>query len=303
MGRQNIAFLYGRVSRPPITQINKDAGDYIYGMVYLDTVRGLRPVDDGVKYVKHNNPLIMSREKEVLDSMRYWEENDIVFVKGVISTKSIPKTSFCPNCHDDDGNPVKNEVRGNLIYVTPIYVNKVRSYDDKNAAIQDLVNNREISNQIYVMGTLVRNPEFFTTKKGLQITQYPIAINRKFTIRTDDPIVRTDYPIVKTYGEQARGDKLFLQTGTEIITDGFIQARTVTRKTKCSCCGQIYEYKDHSMEIVPYDVEYVSGFRTVEEIEAEENKGVEELKQMLYDSAFGDGDELSEESKSDDVSG
>ena len=287
MGRQNIVFLYGRVSKPPVIQMNKETGEYIYGMVYLDTVRGLRSANDDAAYVKHDHPLIMSREKEILDRIRDWKENDIVTVKGVITSKMIPKASVCPFC-TENGQMVKNEVMGNLIYITPIFVQKVKSYDDKVSAVEDLIAHREISNQLYVLGTLVRDPKLFTTKKGLQITQYPVAINRKFTIRTDDPSIRTDWPVVKSYGEQARNDKVYLQYQAEVIIDGFLQARTLKRKVKCKCCERIYEYKDHSMELVPYDVEYVTGHKSKEQVEAEAQKTVEELKQMLYNDGLKD---------------
>ena len=72
------------------------------------------------------------------------------------------------------------------------------------------------------------------------------------------------------------------------MIDGFLQARTVKRKTKCHCCGKIYEWEDHAMEIVPYAVEYLKGQRSQDEIEAETNKSVDELKQELYDTAFSE---------------
>ncbi len=299
MGKQNIAFLLGRVSKSPVIQKDKETGEYVYGMVYIDTVRSLRAVDDGVKYVKHDHPLIMSREKDILDKMCEWEENDIVFIKGVITSKTIPKASKCTFC-SEKGKTVKNEINGNLVYITPIFVERRASYPDKASAIEDLVAHREISNQVYVMGTLIRDPKFFKTKKGIQITQYPIAINRKFTIRTDDPSIRTDWPIVKSYGEQARNDKIFLKYQAEVIIDGFLQARTLKRKIKCSCCGQVYDYSDHAMELVPYEVEYVSGHRTKEEVESEKQASVEAIRQMLF---AGDdvNDKLDDDMKTEDL--
>ena len=233
--------------------------------------------------------------------MADWRINDIVLIKGVVTSKTISKSSYCPHCTDDDGNATKNTVNGNLVYVTPIYVKKIESYgEDKQAAIEDLVNNREISNQIYVMGTLIKDPKLFTTKKGVQITQYPLAINRKFTIRTDDPNIRTDWPICKSYGEKAREDKIFLRHQAEVIIDGFLQARTVHRHAKCACCGKDYEWKDHMMELVPYDVEYVSGHKSEEEVKAESEKSVEELKQMLFNTGYKD--DIDDDLKSDDLS-
>lgn len=289
MGKVNIAYIYGRVSKKPIVQIDKDTGEYVYGMVYLDTVRSLRPIEDDVRYVKHDHPLIISREKEILDNMRNWDENDMIFVKGVISTKMIPKSSFCPECQDEAGNPTKNIIKGNLIYITPIYAEKVKSFEDKMEAIDDLIQNREISNQIYVLGTLIHDPQFFTTKRGLRICQYQLALDRKFKIRTDDLSIKADWPVVKTYGDMACDDKLHLTEGSVIIADGFLQARTVTRHIKCAHCGKIYDFKDHSMEIVPYAVEYVEKCKETAEIEAEGNgRSVEQQKQILYNSGIRD---------------
>ena len=79
--RQNLVFLYARVSKPPALSRNRETGEYNYGMVYLDCVRGLREVDDGVRFVKHDYPLIISREKNMLDNIAKWKENDVVLVK------------------------------------------------------------------------------------------------------------------------------------------------------------------------------------------------------------------------------
>ncbi len=299
MAKQNIAFLYGRVSKLPIISKNEETNEYIYGMTYIDTVRGYRAVGDELKFVKHDHPLIMSAESEILNKMQTWKENDIVFIKGVITSRHLKKTSFCPDCTDEDGNPFRNDVLGNIVYVTPIYAEKVRSYDTKMEAVEDVVKNREISNQIYIYGTLLRDPKIFTTARKLQICQYPIAINRKLTIRTDDPTIKTDYPIVKSYGEQARDDKTYLKYQAEVIVDGFLQARTVTRKITCKNCGKQYEWHDHCMEIVPYAMEYVKGYKSEDEIIEETKKSAEEYKQMLYNTATTDI--MDEAMKSDDL--
>lgn len=300
MGKQNIAFLYARVAKAPIIQMDKDTGAYEYGMCYVDTVRGKRAVEDKVRYIRHDHPLILSREKDMLDQIKDWKENDIVFIKGVVTSKTMVKSSFCPNCTDINGNATRNTVKGNLVYITPIYVAKVHSYgEDKDAAIENLINNREISNQVMVMGTLIRDPKLFTTKAGLQVTQYPIAINRKFTIRTDDPNIKTDWPMVKNYGEKAMEDKIFLRYQSEIMVDGFLQARTVHRNIKCECCGKFYTWADHMMELVPYDVEYVSGHRSEDEVKAETQKTVEEIKQSLFNNAYKD--DLDDDEKSADL--
>lgn len=290
MAKQNLAFLYGRVAKAPAISKNRETGEYNYGMVYIDTVRGFRAVDDGLNYVKHEYPLLMSKEKEHIENFMGWVENDIVLIKGVVTSKKIKKSSFCdnPDCHDENGNPTKNTAYGNLIYITPLYLEKLRHCDSKEVAEEELLKHREVSNCAYVYGQLLKDPKLFTTKRGVKITQYPIAINRKYTIRTDDPSIRTDWPIVKSYGEQALDDKTYLHYQSEILVDGYLQARTVRRKTKCEKCGKIYEWKDHTMEIVPYATEYIKNFRTKEEVEEEQQKTVEEYKQTLFEQDVKD---------------
>lgn len=299
MGRQNIAFLYARVARDPIIKKDLETGELLHGTVYLDVVRGRREVDDDVRFVKHDKPMLFTSEKNIVEAMCEWKENSIVLVKGVLTTNKIKKTSYCPNCTDDDGKPTKNLTEGNWVYITPIFVQKIMDCDDKASAVEEITNKREISNQIYVLGTVLKDPKLITTKKGTQFTQYPIAINRKFIIRADDPSIKTDWPIVKSYGEQAREDRTYLKYQAEVIIDGFLQARTIRRKRACDCCGQIYQWEDNAMELVPYDVEYVSGYKTKEEAEAEYQHTVEEYKQMLFDS--GHRDILDDELKSSDT--
>lgn len=99
MARQNIGFFLGRVRKAPTISINKETGEYNYAMCYIDVVRGLRYVDDKVDFVKHDYPLFMSRDKEIIDSMKEWEENSIVYVKGPLTTRSMDKSSFCPKAN------------------------------------------------------------------------------------------------------------------------------------------------------------------------------------------------------------
>ena len=303
MAKQNLAFFYGRVAKAPNVSQNLETGKYGYAMAYLDTVRSLREVDDKVRFVKHDHPLITSLEPAIIEKMVEWKENDIVIVKGVVTSKRAPKGSICPYCKDEKGVSTRNESDGNILYVTPIHVQTIKSYgEDKLAAIEDIISNREISNQVYIYGTLLRDPKFYVTKQGVSITQYPIAINRKFTIRTDDPSIKTDYPFVKSYGEQARQDKTYLRYQAEIIADGFLQARRVKRKCTCKVCGKAYDWEDRMMEIVPYAVEYVSGQRTDEEVEQEFEHKVEEYKQMLFSKAV-QNDILEPELQSSDIQG
>ena len=288
MSRLNLGFFYGRVHKAPKISYNDETSEYNYGMCYLDVVRGLRAVGDDLRFVKHDRLLVMSREQEMIENMLTWEENSVILVKGCISTKKMEKKSVCdnPECPQPE-----NWKEGNLVYITPIYVQKIKDYgEDRDAAIGDIIKNREISNEIHVIGTVLKDPKLVTSKKGIQFTQYPLAINRKFTIRTDDPSIRTDWPIVKSYGEQARSDKAYLKYQADVMIDGFLQGRVVKRRCKCKMCGKEYIWKDGCMELVPYEgaVEYILGQKSREEVEKEQNCSIEEYYQKLFNTKYKD---------------
>lgn len=304
MARQNRAFLYGRVQKAPVFKKNAD-GELVHGMCYIQVVRGVRE-DKDASYMKYDKPLLMSMEKHILERMATWEVNDIVLIKGMLVTKKIRKSSKCPNCVDENGNPTKNSVEGNIVYINPIHVMKIKSYgaedEGKRLAVQDVVENKEISNQMFIYGTLVHEPQLYKLKSKLAVSQYQIAINRDFFIKTDDPTIKADYPYVKTYGKQATEDKMRLQQSSQVIIDGYIQARSVKRATTCCKCNQEYRWLDRCMEIVPFEVEYVKGtYKSDEDLVAEQDKEVEEIRKQIFGSAVDpemlDSEEISVENE------
>ena len=293
MARLNNCILYGFIENRPQFTVDPETNEHLSGMVYLHVVRGYRDDHAGKKYMRHDFPLIISMDKEVLREMETWKENDIVMVKGVVTTTPIEKPSYCPNCKDENGRATENLARGILLYVTPIYASKAGECADKKEALSRVVDAREISNIVLCYGNLVRDPKYFKTITGTVITQYQVVMERKFRIRADSPDNRVDWPWVKSYGNQAIEDKLRLTKGSEVYIDGVLQARTVHRKTKCECCGEIYQWDDHTLEIVPYDVEYLNNYKTDEILEKEEGQTADERRQKLFD--FLEKDHLEED--------
>ncbi len=292
MAKTNLVMLFGRVHSLP-TIFTDDDGNCTHGFMHVDVVRSQRKVEDKQRHTKHDYPMLISREKLILDQWKELGENDIVLIKGVLCTTRIPKTNVCPHCNE------KNRIEGQLVYVTPIAMTKIRSFDSKEDARKYVVENNEFSNVAQIYGTLLKDPKIFVTKTGVQVTQYPIAMNRKFTIRTDDPTIRTDYPVVKSYGEIARTDKTYLKYQSEVLIDGCLQARTIQRNCKCPHCGEFYTWNDNAMEIVPYAVEYIENFRNDDEVKTDFGLTAESYKQMLYRENHSDDPD--DEMKTDDI--
>ena len=101
--------------------------------------------------------------------------------------------------------------------------------------------------------------------------------------------------ILTTIVEKRKEDIKRLRVGAEVYIDGCLQVRGVLRKVYCGQdmdekghpaydedghpifnldrwgkilgCGQQYDWKERSAEIVPYETEYISGYLTDEELE------------------------------------
>jgi len=276
MARHNYVFLYGRVTKNP--KIITDAeGNYLRGTAILTTIRGDRSVDDDtLSNIQYDCPVILTKNQDLIHEMATWHENDMVEIKGTISTRNITRTTVCKHCAH------QNSKAGVLLYITPIYLSAVERDLIEEQCFELLKKKAEISNQCIVAGNVCNEPQFYRHANGLCQTQYQIALNRKFRVKEDPPELKTDFPWIKSQGEAAESDVKFLVKGSSVLVDGMIQTRKFVQKTVCEECGQEYEYKDDAMEIVPHCTEYLLNCRTSEEIEEMENDSTDEIFQRLF---------------------
>ena len=293
MARQNYVHLLGVLEKKPAIQTDA-AGNYKTAVAFLRVIRGPRSVGDNRYVAKYDVPIIMTHEPETIKQLSGFDKDDALEIKGTIATAAIKKSSFCDKCN------TKNAKDGTLVYINPIDVMFIRHLKDETE-VNDFLNScSEISNEILCFCTLVRDPKKITPKSGLTVTQYHVALNRKYRIRTDDPEVKTDYVWVKSYGKNAEDDRERLHVGSEIFVDGCIQARKVQRHAICEACGADYIWPDKAMEIVPFANEYVLDYYTDEDIakrKEEELAAVkasifktEKEKQKTPDDVFSDDD-------------
>ena len=277
MARNNYVFLYGRVTKNPKI-ITDEEGNFKRGQCMITTIRGDRSSEDGnLGNFKYDCPIIISQNPELIFKMSTWKENDMVEIKGTISTRDIKRTSTCPHCGH------QNTKMGVLLYITPIYCGVVETGITKEKGDELLKEKCEISNECIVAGNLCNDPKFYRQNNGLCQTQYQIALNRKFRVVEDPPEIKTDYPWVKSNGENAVSDCKFLKKGSSVLVNGYIQTREIEQKTVCEECSNEYEWRDQAMEIFSYSTEYLLNCRTSEEIEE-----IEEASQNEeFDKLFG----------------
>lgn len=270
MARHNEVFLYGKILKDPLIYYDEKEDIYQRGMFSLMTIQGQRDIGTYIDHLQYQTPTIMSRDHEIVKEIAKWKQGDMVEIKGTITTQEIMKKSKCSSCGQSNLIP-----KANVVYITPIYIGLRERNQNEKEALELLKKRCEISNQAIVIGNLCRDPSFYRDQRGRCVTQYQLAINRKYYI-ADDPMVKTDYPWVRSRGEIAIRDSKTLITGSSVMIDGFLQTRVVERKTQCEHCGAEYTWKDTiAMEIVPYSVEYLKNCKDLEEIEKEEQKEVE----------------------------
>lgn len=278
MARHNYVFLYGRVTKNPKI-ITDNEGNLLRGQCMLTTIRGDRSAEDNnYNSFKYDCPILITKNPDLIYEMSKWHENDMVEVKGTISTKDIKHVTSCanPKCEH------RSEKMGVLLYITPIYLSAIETGISEAEAFSLLKQKCEISNQCIIAGNLCNDPEVYKFKNGLYTVQYQIALNRKFRVKEDPPELKTDYPWIKSQGEDAVNDAKFLMKGSSVLVEGYIQTREIKQKITCPECGEVYERKDQVMEIVPYSTEYLLNCRTTEEIaQLEEEKQQEAFAKIF----------------------
>ncbi len=303
MAKLNDVRLYGFPEKKPDIRIDRETGEPVSAMCYIHVVRSHRDDHSGKRFMKHDFPLIISLDKHIIEEMMTWEAFDLVHVKGTLTTRKIDKPSYCEFCTEVDEkgneNATKNDRQGVLAYLTPIYARKESHCKDKKEALSKLISSREISNSVLCFATLMTDPTVFKTNAGTIVTQFKGACNRKWRIVTDREDIRTDWPWIKAYGKEAIEARMKLSKGSEVYVDGALQARTIHRKTKCRKCGKIYGWEDRTLEIVPFALEYVSGFKTDEMLVKEKRMEIDEIKKQILD--FKEKDRITEDEKSEDI--
>lgn len=200
---------------------------------------------------------------ELIGKLKALKQFDLIDIKGVFNILTVNKRSICPYC-----GTYNVKYRGCSTFVYPISFTKIMSlrcnYDLDNGKPDEIMESKykEISNQVLLIGTIVNDPEYLLDK---QCCRYRLGVDRKYYIKTQDELT-ADYPWVYSFGQQGEWDAKYLQNGSVILVDGFIRSRQVQAIMQCDECKTQYTYPDVVTEFIPYSIEYLSGFKTDEDI-------------------------------------
>ena len=256
MARYNDVILYGQVSKQPQLDNRENPSR---GVIKLLCTRGARNTGITNKRIKTDQPVILSEDPGVLETMKEINEGDMIFVKGALTTRNLVKKHKCPQCGTIDRE------EGTLGFITPIYIKILErglSLKEGNECMKEA---REMSNKISLVGRLCDDPEYLL-KNGQRIINYQLDVTRKYKVKGDSEDIRKDFPWIKSYGAIAENDRKHLLKNAFVLVDGLIQTREFPRESVCSHCGYTYKWVDFCTEVVPYSVEYLKDSRTEEEV-------------------------------------
>ena len=164
---------------------------------------------------------------------------------GMITTKMVPKRFRCENC--------------GVITECESLVTEVISYgrplclEGKYEALALA----EFANNLSVIGAVCTDVIGRDSASGVSLTQYQIAINRKYRVKEHEGVIKSDYPWVKSFGSQADEDLKRLRKSSKIYIAGALQTREMSRFVICENCSSRLDYTEAVAEIVPQDVEYL----------------------------------------------
>ena len=255
----NSFYGYGQVAAAPRVYKNSE-GKFAQAIVPVATIRGRRDAGNNLDKVRYDCPTIRTRKEEQVREINSWKENDMVLVKGTVTSREVVRKRECPCCKNI------NESQGIITFINPIYCSKIEDNIQHSYGVSLLRERNEISNNVTLSGMLTCDPLYYKSESGVETTQYQICVFRKFRIMEDDPERKVDFIWVRSFGKIARKDAEDLKKGMRVLLDGYLQTRSYEKVNVCDSCGEKFLSDENSMEIVPYAVEYFRGSLEQEDI-------------------------------------
>lgn len=254
MARHNDISFYGIVMKQPVL---KESGTKTKAVFSMKVFKGDRNSYDGDVQIKATTPLIATTNPVLVEEIKKLKLNDVIMLKGNIITSVLRKNRVCPHCSES------NMVEEMFSYINPIAIVPVISNLDYKEAENNVLKNREFSNEACIIGHLCNNPETVAAVTNVTVAQYKIGIPRKFNIKwdKDNQDIKADFPFVKSYGQNAIDDLAVLKEGSTVLIDGYLQTRYFDKGRECEHCGEIYKWKASVLEIVPYQTEYLRNYK------------------------------------------
>jgi single-stranded DNA-binding protein len=286
MARHNDVRLFGCVADTPFV-VQDDSGNILSARVHLAVVKNDRNDHlNDIESLKYDWPLINSYDADMARQISKLKLYDVVEIQGVLVTQNCKKITYCKNCG------TKNEVQGTIEYVYPVFLIKRNAEDlTKKQALQMVIENRPISNNISITGNLCNDPTYFKDP-GMHVETgtYQIGCERNLFLKFDDPAVKSDFPFVRTYGKDAEKDFYCLHKKSSVLVEGYLHTRKFQRKSTCQdpSCQKEYEWDDTVTEIISYNTQYCANYTDPNTIDIEAERAKQDEEKRQKDIAEGE---------------
>lgn len=255
MATMNNVRLTGYLVTDPYIESTPEGG---YKAIF--TIRTVRRATEGYNGRMKEDVLLFYDQNALMPRIKKLHQYDLIDVEGVFDVLGMEKHYPCPNCGSD------NVKQGTITFIYPIYLRKInglREAVEKGELTPDEILKKhfnEVSNKVYLIGTVDTDPEAVSTPKSGKCCRYRLRVERQYLIKTQQT-QNIDFPWVYSYGEQAERDMTYLHKDSVVLVRGFIRNRTVqSHMGECQQCGVSYDFPDVATEFVPYSVEYLSNF-------------------------------------------
>lgn len=285
MARHNKLELFGRVSADPIIAIDDETNVPCKASLFLTVVNSDRDSGVGGTEVIYADPFVFSQDLDIVEKIATWKAGDIVSIRGVLTTLDAKRGARCPKC----GKKITHD--GEVTFVTPIFV-ELRYHGLSDAEAEKiLLEHREVSNNVNLIGYLCDDVKMTTKAKAYGdiignsahkgIAAYQIAVNRSFFLNSDNPMTKTDYPHIIAVGERAEWDALSIYKGSLVAVEGMLATRRFRKTYHCTnpeCDQGDFDWEERVTEVVSYGTEYLNNFSVISDVEsAKESKEKEAL--------------------------
>lgn len=241
MARENMVLLIGKLEKQPIVYFTEDFGTYEIKLT-LNVLRRNGRTEFPVVSV------FGLQKEEAAAFYRKLKRGSFLVVKGMILTTMKPLKIKCGDCgHEKEVSTLQTEIASIGL---PIVL-------QGNYAAEEF---KEVSDVVNLIGRVCNTPNNRSTLGNTSITQYQVAVDRKFHIAERED--KTDYPWIKSFGQQADEDATRLQKGSIIYVTGAFQTRQTNKSILCDECARQLSYSETVGEIVSNDVEYLSNFKS-----------------------------------------
>lgn len=101
-----------------------------------------------------------------------------------------------------------------------------------------------------IMGNLTRDPELKYIPSGTPVTNFTVAVNRRYTPQGGETKEETSFIPVVVWGKQAENCNQYLKKGSPVFVDGDLRQRSYETTD-----GQ----KRSVIEVVAFTVQFLSG--------------------------------------------